>query len=1548
LQIEIIMPLKTGWQLLLTWYVHLAVLLPSHGQTVFNIPPDTAPRVLGADTLVNLLPGGTLVAHNGTIASSGAIVNVLGGRVGELVIETTSEAHVEGGGVHGRFWVADNGTLFHDGGRTGSIFLSSAGQAEITGGAIETIGAVRTSSLIIRGVDFAIDGVPVGGLGQVGDSVQLDLGLGTVLTATLADGTPFGRYQSGGAQATIIENGVLTLERSVDPQPPVAGTLIVEQASDLPSVGANQLLQVVENGSLPEQFRAGPGSLVEVNGGQIGAALHAVGAEVVLNEGRIRRRMNAFDDAVVSVRGGLLESDAQFFRASTLNVEGGEVGGGIWFREGAELNLRSGRIFEAIGFTDSDLNIEGGTIHRVSTSKGRIHVMGGSIIDSLDATNGGRAVFAGGRHTDNLSFRGAQMEVHGSEMRINGVPLAELVAPGDTATVDLSKTTTLSGVYADGTPFVLHGSQEDVRSAITVVETPTPAPASLFVRIPSDPVPPGVRDGQVLLLEQGGSIPSNFTAGFGSTLEVRGGTVGSNLEVIGATLDATGGQFSSIEAFTHAEIDLGGTAEFTGLSAYDGAIVNVRGALYTGGSSFRAWSGAEVNISGGVLRGRVELDESTVSVGAGELVGVTMDHFSNGVITGGEIGGVILRSGSHLLATGGTINSLSVSIGDSILEGVATTTATIDGAAIENLVSGPFTEITIRSGIAGNTDVTPQGGSLKFFAGVLDDRHQWLAGTVEINGYGFQVNGEPVSALQHVGDSIQLQYEPGSALTGQMADGTPFNLMANDNFNNVVIADGVLTLIQSAPVVLPDVVTVPRDTAPYGAATGQTVILEDGGALGPHFVAAQNSVVEIRGGTVGKNFEADRSFVTIAGGTVGEFADVFRGATVTVTGGEIRPHLEVHAGGVLNLNGGQLGFGGVARGGQLNMAGGRIVSGFELQEGASASISGGLVDGTLTVAASSTATVSGGEILRLRGESGSLTTIEGGIVEFDAQAGAFLEVRGGIVDRGSIARVGSTVEVRGGVFRDAFVNLAQDAFSLVGTNFEIDGVAVADLDQSGAERTVTVETGQLIAGILQDGSPFVFSRDESDSLETLRLVRSSDLSPGAAEIHVASDVAPSGVRGGQTLTLFSGGTLPDSFGAARNSIVNLLGGTVEENFEAYYAEVNIEGGTIGNGFDAFGESTIHVRGGAVGFDFAAHSGSEITMSGGRVEELNVLNGASLTMEGGHLSRLRSNVGAHTQWKGGTIGAVDASASASARSTIDIFGVGFEINGVAISGLDNEGDRLALNLPAKAVLTATLSDGSPLVVGSPLDRQQLIGDGTLTLIRSAQPEPQPVSVFEVNDSDAPIAVGNGQKLSLLPGGTLPTSFIAGAGSQVEILGGEVRDNFRAFDSEVDIVAGNMGAGFTAMHDTRLTVTGGTFGADFTLLAGARSVIRGGAFPEQVTINVGAVVDIFGTSFLIGGEPISQLKGIGDSYSIRPADFNGDLLTAVLLDGAALKWSLSRLPSNPRRTVFGILSGANVRLHLVPEPCSWMLIACCVALPAVRRASRRRMVAHARSD
>jgi hypothetical protein len=1502
-----------------------------HGQTIINVPPSSSPTSVGANTIVNVLSSGRL---NNLVASNGAIINIDGGSTSELTLRSGAIVNANSGGINSRMWAENGGKAIHRGGRTTSIFAYTSGLADVYGGAIEQLGAVSSSSLTLHGVDFLLNGVPIGGLNYQGDTVQLNLAQHDMLTGILSDGTAIGFYQGFGGQVATIADGTLTLKRSATPVAPAPGPINITTVSNLLAAGQGQALTIGTGGRLGEHFRAGPGSSVEINAGRIDAGYHAIDSTLVINGGHVARRLHAYNNSQVFVRGGTLEADAWFYRNSSLNIQGGEVGGGIRMQPGSTMNMSGGTIHEVEAFRGSTVNIDGGIVNHVMGS-GLIRFTGGNV-ERIDITEtNGLAEFSGGTFGDNMRIRvGAKATVYASEFRLNGNLIPGLVNPGDSVTIPikpqahdyLTRSDYLSGVFENGLPFVFGGAYEPFAESVKLVLTaPYAADPKLF-QVPTDTVPKGLHSGQSLILSDGGSLPDNFTAGEGSSMQVTGGTVGRNLEAFGANIAFTAGQFNTLDAFAGTTVNIGGSTAWSGLNVYNDAVVNINGGTYSGGSFLQALPGSTINLAGGKLRGDLHGDTTTANISGGEHKGMQFEHFSNIEFNGGLVeNGIKLLSGSSLTVRGGKIGGITLSLGDSALAGLATTIARIENGEIGTVTTHDESETDIFGGTIDR--IYNASGITNVFGGALGDGLDASAGSLIFYGYDFQVDGVPIAGLANVGDSIGFNYTPGTFVSGTLADGTPFHINPSDYIYPTEINNGVIRFTRAALPSLPTNIQIPSDEAPHGISTGQSLVLSDGGTLGRNFIAGPGSTAEITGGRVGDNFEADRSQVIISGGTVGEGLDVFKGATVTVTGGVIGRDFDVHTGGVLNVQGGTMGMQGRSNGGTLNFSGGTLGSDFNAFTGSTVNISGGTVESEFTANMGSIINVTGGQIgTSFEAANGAVMNISGGgLRDLEVRSGGIANISGGNIDTTFVYNGGKAV-VTGGSFGDNFG--VSTTSTLSGINFKLNGVPIAGLDTPGGEVSFSAPSGSLFTGVLADGTPFSF---ENSSFNNLKLIRSADLPAPTPHVNVPSDLAPGGVRSGQTLTLHDGGALPKNFTAGEGSIVNVLGGSVGDNFEAYASVVNIDGGVFTANLDALAQSEIYFNGGQVALALRAWAGSKVEVTGGSLFRLNGESGSLMELSGGVVGDLDVRGGSQLIWNGGIATSVDV----STNGKLGVYGIDFRLNGIPIAGLGTEGNSLPYNIPANSILTGTLADGTPMILDPSSRGQAIIANGSLTLHQSADPGPLSPQQYIINSSSTLRSLGNGQSLILEPGGQV--GLIAGSGSSIRIEGGELLGGFRAFGANIQIDAGMIGPYFTALAGTTLDIDGGVFGTGFELLTGSQTSISGGTFPQQVTVHSGAVVDILGKSFFINGVPISQLTDIGDSFVL--SQFNGQLLTATLHDGSVINWRLNQDTYNPRNPNPGIYRGAAVTLHLVPEP-TGLIIA--LAFGAIGSLTRRQVL------
>jgi len=175
---------------------------------------------------------------------------------------------------------------------------------------------------------------------------------------------------------------------------------------------------------------------------------------------------------------------------------------------------------------------------------------------------------------------------------------------------------------------------------------------------------------------------------------------------------------------------------------------------------------------------------------------------------------------------------------------------------------------------------------------------------------------------------------------------------------------------------------------------------------------------------------------------------------------------------------------------------------------------------------------------------------------------------------------GGKVNLFGGTVKQAFFEFSSvKCLTIFGTSFKKNGVPVGGLSNPGDKVDAFVTGEQLFTGVLADGTPFAFTSLDGDKFfHSISLELAAPPLPGPAVITLPGDVAPQGVRSGQSLNVAAQGALGAAFNAGEGSIVNIVGGRVGSDFEAVGAAVNISGGTFGNDVDVFAGSTATIYG----------------------------------------------------------------------------------------------------------------------------------------------------------------------------------------------------------------------------------------------------------------------------------------------------------------------------------------------------------------------------------
>ena len=555
-------------------------------------------------------------------------------------------------------------------------------------------------------------------------------------------------------------------------------------------------------------------------------------------------------------------------------------------------------------------------------------------------------------------------------------------------------------------------------------------------------------------------------------------------------------------------------------------------------------------------------------------------------------------------------------------------------------------------------------------------------------------------------------------------------------------------------------------------------------------------------------------------------------------------------------------------------------------------------------------------------EGGGSTNVEvnvsGGSIGnfFDANDGSTVNISGGVIGTGFDAMPGSTVEISGGVIENGFEALVGSSVTLVGGEFLINGIAPVD------PSAVTLTDADVLGGTFQDGTPFVFSPQSSDSINDVVLqtvaLPAIDLTP--ITISTRADVAPNALRAGQTLTLegtgelgseppsgprddrvgsfvaidatlnIDGGSVLNGFSVLRTT-VDITGGSTNGAINAYAgSEFNISGGELGlrlstTRFNAFDGSVVNVSGGFVAIRMTAASGSTVNLSGGALSNLSsAFNGSTFNVSGGDMGdEFRALEGSTVFINGGRIG---SRFEAQSGSDVTLVGGEFLVNGIAPL------DPSSVTLSDFDFLSGTLEDGSIFIfsptVGDSIDGVMLL-PGTLPAI-----DLTPVLIADADDV-SPNNLRAGQSLTLRGTGVLPEEFIA-VGADMIIEGGTV-DGLEVASSTIDVTAGeiqqvslidstfNLEGGDVGSLNVRSGATvnqsGGTLGS---IGLGENSVfnLSGGTFGANaigIWADAGSTMNLFVSEASIDGVALDLVAG--ETFVVEQREFT---LSGILADGS----------------------------------------------------------------
>ena len=318
---------------------------------------------------------------------------------------------------------------------------------------------------------------------------------------------------------------------------------------------------------------------------------------------------------------------------------------------------------------------------------------------------------------------------------------------------------------------------------------------------------------------------------------------------------------------------------------------------------------------------------------------------------------------------------------------------------------------------------------------------------------------------------------------------------------------------------------------------------------------------------------------------------------------------------------------------------------------------------------------------------------------FSASNGSTVNFSGGSAEGSFGALTGSTVNISGGSFGVGFGASDGSEVNISGGEFMLNGAPVSSVD--------SVAFGDVLSGVLADGSAFIFNGFEGDSIASgTTTLQTTTVEPADATPMVVSsgDATTKGLRTGQTLTITGDARVRGGFDAIGGTL-NIQAGSVGNGLTTLDTDVNISGGSVGEFYDAFG--VVNISGGDVGLSFAAREGSTVTISGGTLARFSgARSGSTVNIQGGSVGEAFSASGS-VNISGGTVGdgfgalsgsTVNISGGsigdgflADSGSTVNLFVTDVAIDAQAL-GL-SLGETIEITQRGGVLLEATLADGS---------------------------------------------------------------------------------------------------------------------------------------------------------------------------------------------------------------------------------------------------------------
>ncbi|MCA9238797.1 MAG: hypothetical protein KDA37_01295, partial [Planctomycetales bacterium] len=734
--------------------------------TVLNLSGGSLPFSFDAqsNSVVNMSDG---FISRSFQSRSGSVVNLSGGRI-YWYYSLEGELNMTGGSVGLGFKALNGATLNASGGwfesgaeiQSGATANFSGAQVEssllarggsavrLSGGTLGTLLASEPgTSVTLVGAEFQLDGLPVTGLTGPGSQVPFVVPTGSLLSGTLADGTPFAfsTQDQDNFSEVVLEEATL---------PAIGPALVTASTDSLPlGIRTGQTLVVDGGATVRQNFSAGPGSTVNVlPGGVVSFGMEAIGAEVNVTGGEIDYGFDAMQGTTIGVSGGLVD-EVEVFEGSLLTISGSGNVGRVAVKPGGHADIldgRAGGLFISAGGTAT---MSGGKLVPYSQNMfgggGSFDVMGGSFAGSFSTTGGG------------------QVQLHGGEFRLDGQPVS--LDPAGTTPIEVPDGSVITGVLADGSPFAFSSLKNDRIGAASVslvtTQVPDTEPSPIVLSQQSGLT--GLRAGQSLIIEDGGVVGEYLVALEDSSIHLRGnGYIGNSLSLVQANLVMETGHASGFTLLAGSHAVVAGDAQ-TGNATLYASRLDVRDS----GSVYYTYlrNGSHARIVGGEVSA------------AGRKFPIYVESGSHIEFSGdARTSGIELRSGTTGVIAGGVLDYEVDLLAGAELEIIATDFL-LDGIPLADLAPGESLVWTERGGLLSGTFVSGQSFEFDLSASSNSFRSDYFDPTATLVLTRILAGDFDRSGAVDAGDYSQWLLEYGAEVA-KIGDG------ADANYDGVVNA----------------------------------------------------------------------------------------------------------------------------------------------------------------------------------------------------------------------------------------------------------------------------------------------------------------------------------------------------------------------------------------------------------------------------------------------------------------------------------------------------------------------------------------------------------------------------------------------------------------------------------------------------------------------------------------------------------------------------------------------------------------------------------------